>query len=209
MKAIVSLVFFFAVVCTQAQPKPTDLDRSPMDMSYWPANYPILKMSGKTKDMPVARVIYGRPLKNGRSIFGGIIKYNDIWRLGANEATEIEFFKNVKIGGRQVAKGRYTLYCIPDENKWTLIFNKDNYAWGSFTYDPKKDLLRTDITVDKNSEIVEPLTIYFDETRNGANLIFLWDDLKAVLPIGAAADDVVLPVKKGSVQKDSVPAKKN
>ena len=208
MKAIVSLVFFFAVVCSQAQPKPTDLDRSPMDMSYWPANYPILKMSGKTKDMPVARVIYGRPLKNGRSIFGGIIKYNDIWRLGANEATEIEFFKNVKIGGKQVANGRYTLYCVPDENKWTLIFNKDNYAWGSFTYDPKKDLLRTDINVEKNPETVEPLTIYFDETRNGANLIFLWDDLKAVLPIGAV-DDIVLPLKKGSAQKDNVPAKKN
>ena len=82
-----------------------EVDKSPMDMSYWPANYPILKMSGKAKDQPIARVIYGRPLKNGRSIFGGIIKYNDIWRMGANEATEIEFFNNVKIAGKPVAKG--------------------------------------------------------------------------------------------------------
>jgi len=196
MKPIVTLVFFFALVCAQAQPKPTELDKSPMDMSYWPANYPILKMSGKAKDMPVARVIYGRPLKNGRAIFGGIIKYNDLWRLGANEATEIEFFKTVKIGGKQVPKGRYTLYCIPDESKWTMIISRDNYSWGSFTYDPKKDLLRTDIVVDKNPETVEALTIYFDETKNGANLIFLWGELKAVLPVTVAADHAAVPVKK-------------
>ena len=207
MKLMVSLIFFFTVVCVQAQQKPTDLDRSPMDMSYWPANYPILKMSGQAKDMPVARVIYGRPLKSGRAIFGGIVKYNDLWRLGANEATEIEFFKNVKIGGKQVVKGRYTLYCIPDESKWTLIFSKDNYAWGSFTYDPKKDMLRTDIAVDKNAETVEPLTIYFDESKNGANLIFLWEELKAVLPITVATDEITVPAKKTAQQKKSAPVK--
>ena len=171
-------------------------------MSYWPANYPILKMSGKVKDMPVARVIYGRPLKNGRIIFGGIIKYNDVWRLGANEATEIEFFRNVKISGKPVPKGRYTLFCDPAENKWTMILNRDNYSWGSFTYDNKKDVLRADIDTDKNTDTVEALTIYFDETKTGANMIFLWDDLKAVLPIAIAADDPVTPVKK------TAPAKK-
>ena len=178
-------------------------------MSYWPANYPILKMSGKARDMPVVRVIYGRPLKNGRDIFGGIIKYNDLWRLGANEATEIEFFKNVKIGGRTLPKGRYTLFCIPDDRKWTLIFNKDNFSWGSFTYDSKKDLLRTDIDITKNTESIEAFTIYFEETKNGANLVFLWDELKATLPISITADDPVAPVKKNGSSKDSVPVKKN
>ncbi len=208
MKPILSLVLFFVPFFMQAQPKATELDKSPMDMSYWPANYPILKMSGKAKDMPVARVIYGRPLKNGRVIFGGIVKYNDVWRLGANEATEVEFFKNVKIGGRTVPKGRYSLFCEPAENKWTLIISKDNYSWGSFTYDNKKDVLRTDIDIEKNSESVEAFTIYFDETKNGANLIFLWDELKASLPIASAPDDVIVPVKKGKLPKDTVPSKK-
>jgi hypothetical protein len=209
MRPIVSLVFLLSVFCAQAQQKPTELDKSPMDMSYWPANYPILKMSGKAKDMPVARIIYGRPLKNGRVIFGGIVKYNDLWRLGANEATEIEFFKNVKIGGRTVAKGRYTVYCIPDEKKWTLIFNRDNYCWGSFTYDSRKDILRADTDVEKNSETVEAFTIYFDETKNGVNMIFLWDELKTVLPISVASDDPVMPTKKNASSKDPVPGKKN
>lgn len=171
-----------------AQPKPTELDKSPMDMGYWPTNYPILKMSGKAKDQPVARVIYGRPLKNGRNIFGGIIKYNDIWRMGANEATEIEFFNNVKIGGKAVAKGRYTLYCLPTENKWTLILNKDNFCWGNFTYDAKKDLLRTEINVEKNTENVEAFTIYFEDTKTGANMVIVWDDVKTNLPITLVAE---------------------
>src|SRR5476649_2988453 len=100
MKSIISFIFLLAAFCAQGQQKPTDLDKSPMDMSYWPPNYPLLKMNGKANELPVGRIIYGRPLKNNRSIFGGIVKYNELWRLGANEATEAEFFSNVKIGGK-------------------------------------------------------------------------------------------------------------
>ena len=186
MKYILSLMIIVSALTLQAQQKPTELDKSPMDMSYWPNNYPLLKMNGKAAALPVARVIYGRPLKNGRAIFGAILKYNELWRLGANEATEIEFFTNVRIAGKAVAKGRYTLYCIPSENKWTIILNRENYSWGAYTYDSKKDVLRTDIDVDKNNDATEAFTLYFDETKNGANLIMLWDDLKAVLPITLA-----------------------
>jgi hypothetical protein len=183
MKQLFTTLSLFLAFAVMAQQKPTELDKSPMDMSYWPANYPILKMSGKAKDQPIARIIYGRPLKNNRIIFGGIIKYNEMWRLGANEATEIETFRTLKIGGKILAKGRYTVYCLPTENKWTIIINKDNFCWGNFTYDIKKDLIRTDIDLEKNTEAVEAFTIYFDDTKNGANLIFLWDDIKTSLPI--------------------------
>jgi len=188
MKSLFSIILFFGFFYTYGQQKPTELDKSPMDMSYWPANYPLLKMSGKAKAFPIARVIYGRPLKNGRAIFGGIVKYNELWRLGANEATEIEFFSNVKIGGKSLAKGRYTVYCIPHENKWTLIISKDNYVWGSFTYDSKKDVLRADADIDRNTEPVEAFTIYFEETKMGANMIILWDDIRAVLPISLSGN---------------------
>jgi Protein of unknown function (DUF2911) len=183
MKQLITTLSFFLVIAGSAQQKPTELDKSPMDMSYWPANYPILKMSGKAKDQPIARIIYGRPLKNGRIIFGGIIKYNEMWRLGANEATEIETFRTLKIAGKILPKGRYTVYCLPTENNWTVIINKDNFCWGNFTYDTKKDIIRTDIVLEKNTETVEAFTIYFDDSKNGANLIFLWDDIKTSLPI--------------------------
>lgn len=185
MKLFVSLVCFFAFSAAQAQ-KPTDLDKSPMDMSYWPNNYPMLKMEGKAKSMPVARVLYGRPMMNGRAIFGNLLKYDEVWRLGANEATEIEFFHNVRIAGKSVAKGRYTMYCIPHENRWTIIINRDNYSWGHFKYDSKKDVLRKDIDLDKSPDYTEAFTMYFDDTRSGANLIFMWGDLKAMLPMSVA-----------------------
>lgn len=183
MKQLLLIAGIFCLSFSFAQQKPTELDKSPMDMSYWPKDFPILKMTGKTKDQPIARIIYGRPQKNGRDIFGGINKYNEIWRLGANEASEIEFFRNVKIDGKTIAKGRYTIFCIPQENKWTLILNKDNFCWGSFTYDSKKDVLRTDMKIDKTSEITEALTLYFDENKSGAYFIIMWDNIKATLNI--------------------------
>jgi len=167
----------------QSNSKTPELDKSPMDMSYLPKDYPLLKMNGKSKDLPIARVIYSRPQKNNREIFGGIIPYNEIWRLGANESTEIEFFKGVKIDGKSIAKGRYTLLCIPQQNKWTLILNKDNFSWGSFNYDAKKDVIRVDCTVEKTTETTEALSIYFEQTTMGANLIIAWENTKAILPI--------------------------
>lgn len=182
-KILFGLLFTAFTGAAIAQQKPTDLDKSPMDMSYWPNNYPISKLNGTIKSAPVARVIYSRPQKNGRVIFDGIVKYNEMWRLGANEATEIEFFNKVKIANKEIAKGRYTLYCIPAPDKWTIIMSSDNYCWGNYGYDPKKDILRTDIKVEKSTDNVENFTIYFDETKTGANLIFLWDDVKTVLPV--------------------------
>lgn len=168
-----------------AQQKPIDVDKSPLDVSYAPANYPILKLNGKTKDAPTARVIYSRPFKNGRTIFGngGIVKYGEMWRLGANEATEIELFKNVKISGKTINKGRYTLYCIPTEENWTIIISKDNYSWGNYSYNQKNDVARIDIPIEKNIDVVEAFTMYFEDGKNVANLIILWDNVKAVIPI--------------------------
>ncbi len=166
-----------------AQQKPTDLDKSPMDVSYWPSNYPVLKLNGKVKDAPIARILYSRPQKNNRIIFDGIVKYGELWRLGANEATEVEFYKNVKINNKLISKGRYTFYCIPNETTWTIIINKDNFCWGNYSYNIKFDVLRFDIPIEKNSEAVEAFTSYFEENKSGANLIFMWDEVKATIPI--------------------------
>src|SRR6187551_3619540 len=93
-----------------AQNKLPPLDKSPMDMSYYPNGYPVLKIQDKITEPLVARVIYSRPQKSGRSIFGELLEYGKVWRLGANEATEIEFYRDVKINDTKVKKGRYTMY---------------------------------------------------------------------------------------------------
>lgn len=159
------------------------VDKSPMDMSYYPANYPSLKVQDKMTEAPVARVIYSRPKKEGRVVFGGIVDYGKVWRLGANEATEIEFFKPVKINGKKIAKGRYTLYAIPNENAWTLILNKETDTWGQFKYDAKKDVVRMNVPVEKTSETAESLGMYFGKSIQGFALVIGWDNIKVSMPI--------------------------
>src|SRR6185295_4014624 len=139
----------FSVCNITGQTKLPPMDKSPMDMSYYPNSYPVLKIQDKATDPLVARVIYSRPQKNGRVIFGDLLEYGKVWRLGANEATEIEFYQNVKINNVKIKKGRYTLYCIPYTDKWTFILNKETDTWGSFKYDSKKDIVRMDVPVQK------------------------------------------------------------
>jgi len=152
-------------------------------MCYYPGNYPVLKIQDKVTEPLVARVIYSRPQKNGRLIFGELVEYGKVWRLGANEATEIEFFRSVKIGDKKVEKGRYTLYAIPTEENWTMILNKDNDTWGAFKYDEQKDVLRITVPVQKLNEGVEAMAMTFEKSESGCNLIIAWDNIKASLPI--------------------------
>jgi len=159
------------------------LDKSPMDMAYFPADYPILKTQNKATDLPTARVIYSRPQRDNRVIFGQLVEYGKVWRLGANEATEIEFFKDVTIGGKKVLKGRYTLYAIPTVTKWTIIFNKDTDTWGAFVYDEKKDVLRTDVAVQPLTTPVDAFSMDFNKTNKGMDLFIAWDSVSVTLPI--------------------------
>jgi hypothetical protein len=158
------------------------LDKSPMDMSYYPVDYPKLKMAGNVTEPLVARVIYSRPQKNGRTVFGDLIKYGSVWRLGANEATEIEFFKDVIITEKKVLKGRYVIYCIPQENNWTLVLNDDLYTWG-LKIDSTKDEYKFNIPVAKTRFPYELITMEFEKAGKGMQLIMEWDSVKASLPI--------------------------
>jgi hypothetical protein len=154
-----------------------------MDMSYYPANYPVLKIQDKVTEPLVARVVYSRPKKENRAIFGGLIEYGKVWRLGANEATEIEFFQKVNIAGKKIPKGRYTLYAIVNENSWTFIINKETDTWGAFKYDPEKDVLRTDVSVGKMSEPIESFVMSFEKADGSINLTVAWENVKCALPI--------------------------
>ena len=179
---LICLLISFLFSFSQSSKLP-EIDKSPMDVSYYPNNYPILKIQNKATEPLVARVIYSRPQKQGRKIFGELVEYGKIWRLGANEATEIEFYKDVKIGGKKVSKGRYTLYALVAEDVWTIILNKDTDTWGAFKYDSKKVVLLTDVLVQKTEETVESLSMVFEKSANGMSLIIAWEQVKVSLPI--------------------------
>src|SRR6201986_3349329 len=127
MKQLVLLYgFLLGMLFLRAQtPATSTLDNLPLDMSYYPVDYPVLKIKDKVNEPLIARVVYSRPQKRGRKLFGDLVAYGQVWRLGANEATEIEFFRDVKIDNKTVKKGRYTLYALVNEDSWVLIFNKE------------------------------------------------------------------------------------
>ena len=185
MKQLVVLFFGLTVITTtvKAQFKAQALDKSPMDVSYYPNNFPILKIQNKANEPLLARVLYSRPQKNGRSVFGDLIEYGKVWRFGANECTEIELYKDAKIDNTRLKKGRYSLYAIPFQDKWTLIFNRETDIWGAFQYDDKKDVLRTELKLEKQQDPIEAFTLLFDKTNSGANMVMAWDNVKATLPI--------------------------
>lgn len=159
------------------------VDKSPMDISYYPADYPVLKIRDKATEPLIARVVYSRPQKSGRTIFGDLIEYGSVWRLGANEATEIELYKAVKIGDKKIPKGRYTLYAIVNTDNWTFILNKDTETWGAFKYNADKDVARTTVPVQKTTEVAENFSMWFAKTETGCNLVVAWDTIKVNMPI--------------------------
>lgn len=161
-------------------------DQSPMDMAYLPSNFPLLKMKGRDSVPVVARVIYSRPHKKGRKIFGtgteNLCRYGVPWRLGANEATEIEFFRPVVFNGQAVQPGRYVMYCIPQPDKWTIILNTNLYAWG-LHINREYDVVKTDLPVRELSPSLEDFTMVFLPASGGAELLMAWDNVKVLLPI--------------------------
>ncbi len=184
MKQLIIASFcLLGVFGVQAQGKFPPVDKSPLDISFYPNNYPILKIQDKVSEPLLARVIYSRPQKNGRRVFGELVEYGSVWRLGANEATELELFKDAKIGNVKIKKGRYTLYAIPTESKWTLILNRETDTWGAFKYDSKKDVTRIDLPVQASGDAIESFGMYFEKNNNAVHLVMGWDDVMVRLPL--------------------------
>lgn len=169
---------------TQNTPTPVHLivDVSPMDMSYFPVDYPKIKMTNSNVAPPVMRVIYSRPHLENRHLFKDLLKYNEPWRLGANESTEIEFYKSVSIQGKKIVPGRYILYCIPQPQSWTIVLNSNVDTWG-LHQDTAKDLQKFDIPVITDNPMQEYFTMVFEKTNKGADLIISWENLLARLPV--------------------------
>lgn len=157
------------------------IDVSPMDMSYYPVDYPKLKMAGSVNTPPLARVIYSRPHLQGRHIFHEVLKYDEPWRLGANEATELDLYKDVSIQDKKIKAGRYIIYCVPHTDNWTIAINTNIDSWG-LEPDTTKDVARFTVPVIKTNNSLEYFTIVFEDNNGTANLLMAWDDAEVRLP---------------------------
>ena len=131
-------------------------------------------------------VNYHRPLVKGRTIWGKVVPYGQVWRAGANENTTITFTDAVSVEGKPLDKGTYGLHMIPNQDQWIIAFSKVNTAWGSFTYKESEDALRVTVKP-QATEFQEALAYDIDQpTENAAVLTMRWE--KVAVPVKISVD---------------------
>ncbi len=168
------ITFFLLLTLTLGSVKAQELPKT--------RTSPLALMTMRFKDCYV-KIVYSQPQKRGREVFGDLVPYGKVWRLGANEATEITITKNVLINSLLLKEGTYSLFAIPQKDKWTIIINSELGLWGSYNYNNKLDVLRFDVPVTAiESTQVEALTLQFDQRNDVADLLIRWEKTQVSIP---------------------------
>ncbi|MCK8479771.1 DUF2911 domain-containing protein [Psychroserpens algicola] len=166
---IITLIFTIVCIGTSAvnAQEIKGIDQSPLDFAVF--------RPGSQESYPVARIIYSRPQKKGRNIFGELVPFGKIWRTGANQSTELNLYKDISFEGKKLKKGSYTIYTIPNEKEWTIIINSKLFTWGHFDYDESKDVMRFNVPLNKSVVEREYFGIAFTGKDGKGSLLMAWD----------------------------------
>lgn len=154
------------------------IDKSPTDIAYWREN----KVS-----KPLVKVVYSRPHKIEDKVFGNQIPYGEIWRTGANEATEVKFYKDMMFGNKVIKAGTYVMHTIPGEKEWTIILNSNTDTWGAFFYDQTKDVVRIKIPSRKAEEL-DDFSIAFKQNFKNCFMVLAWDTARINIPLSTESE---------------------
>ncbi len=132
-------------------------------------------------------VFYNRPSKKGRDIFGGLVPYNKTWRTGANEATQFETNVDLKFGDKELKAGKYSLWAVPGEQNWQVVFNSEIPSWGvnfkgEANRNPATDAVVVEVPVVKQDKEFEQFTISVEKAGDGIELILIWDTTLVAVP---------------------------
>jgi tetratricopeptide (TPR) repeat protein len=139
------------------------------------------------------KVEYSRPSAKGRKIFGELVPFGQVWRTGANAATIVTFSTDVKVEGKDIPKGSYALYSIPDKNEWIFILSRNTKLWGATGYDAADDAVRFSVRPGKTGNKYETMEISFvDMTDTGASLMTKWENTSAKFRIETDVEPIVM-----------------
>lgn len=128
---------------------------------------------------------YSSPRMKGRKIFGDLVPYGEVWRTGANEATTFVTSADVSVGGKEIPAGSYTIFTVPNQDKWTLIINKKTGEWGiPYKYEGD-ELGRVEMKVSQLPSPMENFTISYEKSRNGCTMNIEWATTRASVDITA------------------------
>jgi Protein of unknown function (DUF2911) len=140
---------------------------------------PPASVSGTIRSATIT-INYSSPSVKGRTIWGGLVKYDSVWRAGANEATTFETDKDIKVAGKPLPKGKYGFFLIPAaDGNWTAIFNKVWDQWGAFKYDPSKDQLRVIVYPEEAGTLREQLAYKI----SSKNFSMEWEMFSVPVPV--------------------------
>jgi len=149
------------------------------------------------QEVGLAQVVveYGRPGVKGRTIFGGLLPYGQLWRTGANASTKLSLDRDADFGGMRLPAGDYALYTIPKQESWTVIVSENTELWGTAGYDPADDALRLEVPVTRTEEPTETFTIDFRGFHmDGAELVLRWEHVEIAVPVRIDSATVIGPV---------------
>ena len=159
------LFVFAALVYAQAQPKS-----------------PKMTANGKVGDANIT-IEYSSPSANGREIWGGLVPYGKVWRAGANNATTFETDKDIMVGGNKLAKGKYSIYIIPNEKDWQVIFNKEVGQWGINRDGTSTRKPESDVFIVKTTPTAADMQESLSSAVAGDSFTIAWEKLKASVPL--------------------------
>ncbi|WP_054558990.1 DUF2911 domain-containing protein [Croceitalea dokdonensis] len=136
-------------------------------------------------------MVYELPAARGRTVFGELVPWGEVWRTGAGNCTKISFDKPVKVGGKNISSGIYALFTIPDKEQWTIIFNRDTTLYGAGFYDSKKDVVRFTVMPNTTERFYETLDFDIEIIPNNAAVYISWANTQVSFPITTTTDELV------------------
>lgn len=149
------------------------MDKSPMDAASFPNDYRVADKAIK--------IVYSRPTLRGRSL-DKLAPKGEVWRTGANEATELTLYTDMNMGDTKIPAGTYTFYLIPGDEEWTAIVSTDLNVWGSYFYNEKNDVARLNVPVTQGDSSLEAFSIVFEEAKNGVHMHLGWGTARMAVP---------------------------
>lgn len=149
---------------------------------------------------------YSRPGVKGRTIYGGLVPFDSLWRTGANSSTKIYFGEDVTVEGNRVPMGEYALYTIPGKQSWTMILSKDTSLWGSFGYKKENDLARFNVKSQSLPFSLETFTIDVANIKpNACDIDLLWDKTFVRMHVVADIDSKIMKQIDEAMKSDKPP----
>ena len=143
---------------------------------------------------------YSRPGVKGRTIWGGLVPYDQVWRTGANEATTITFSDEVSVGGQKLAKGTYALFTVPGRDTWDVVFNKQGEQWGAFSYDKTQDAARVTVKPEP-ADFREWMMFEIPEmTTDTAKIVLRWEKVAVPFTIDTGSTAKTLTNLKNAMK---------